>query len=67
MRTGDTVQVVIHVWRSRLAWTVMVKEPMGRKYVAARGVCEREMEPTLDTYGKAVMDAVYEAYRALGE
>ena len=67
MLNGDTVTVVIHVWRNSLAWYVKVHPPGRAPYIAARGVTDREPEPVLDTYGKAVMDAAYEAYRALGE
>ena len=56
-----------HVWRNQLAWYVVVSAKGRRKTIAARGVCEREPEPCADTYGKAVMDAAYEAYRALGD
>lgn len=67
MRTGDTVSLNMHVWRGQIAWYVVIAQPTGRKYIAARGMAEREIEPTLDTYGAAVMAAAYEAYRALGE
>lgn len=67
MRTGDTLSLVMHVWNGKIAWYVLVAEPGGRKYIAARGMADREFEPVLDTYGQAVMSAAYEAYRELGE
>ena len=67
MLTGDTVTIHFHVWRTQLAWYVIVKQPGGRKYIAARGMAEREIEPTLDTYGGSLMAVAYEAYRELGE
>jgi len=57
----------MHVWRAQIAWYVVIRDQSGRKYIAARGMAEREIEPTFDTYGAAVMAAAYEAYRALGE
>lgn len=67
MDTGTHITVSITAQQGQLLWYVLVKERGKRRYVAVRGVAEREPEPTWDTLGKAVMDAAYEAYRALGE
>lgn len=67
MNTGDSLQLVVYVWRGKLAYHVLVNPKGGRKYIAARGVTDREIEPVLDTYGRGLMDAAYEAYRDLGE
>lgn len=67
MHTGDTVQLVVHVWRGQLAWTLFVTPPRKAKYVAARGMCERASEPHEDRYGHSLVLAAYEAYRAVGE
>jgi hypothetical protein len=67
MQTGDNIQIVMHVWRAQIAWYVLIRDQSGRRYIAARGMAEREIEPVLDTYGAAVMAAAYEAYRVLGE
>ena len=67
MEPGDTLQLNLHIWRSKIAWYVVVHQKNGRKYIAARGMADREFEPVLDTHGQAIIMAAYEAYRALGE
>jgi hypothetical protein len=67
MDTGSTVSLHFHIWRTKLAWYVIVHPKGRRKYIAARGTCDRASDPVDDTYGRAVMEAAYDAYRAMGE
>ena len=67
METGSSWSLHAHIWRTKIAWYVVVTPRRGRRYVAARGVCDRPSDPVDDTYGRHVMEAAYEAYRALGE
>jgi hypothetical protein len=66
MKTGDTLQLVTHVWNDRLCWFVIITPRGGRRYVAARGIAERPLDPVDDSYGQGIMESAYDAYRALG-
>jgi hypothetical protein len=39
MDTGSTVSLHFHIWRTKLAWYVVVHPKGRRKYIAARGTC----------------------------
>ena len=66
MQNGSSVHLHVHVNRGQLLWYVVVQEPGKAKYVLSRGPCERPPDPVDDTYGRFLMDAAYEAYRASG-